>query len=771
MTADSLPARLVVGPMPCRSGGGRVVALFALLVVGVAQWAALCRAAEPEWRVPAGLERRVPWTNTQLTGRPDPPLPCVARQVFGAVPLKNPLYLIAEPAGVRGSRGGPERWLVVEQKGRVLAFPNTPDVRESSLFIEVPDHETYGLTFHPRYADNGWIYLFCNGPQSDPKQRFNRIVRYRVRDEAPFDCDRDSAQTIIEWESNGHNGGDLAFGPDGMLYISAGDGTTDSDTNLTGQKITDLVSGMIRIDVEHPEPGRQYAIPKDNPFLHIPDARGELWAFGFRNPWRIHFDPAGNLWCGDIGQDQYEMVELVTKGDNYGWSVQEGGNPFYLERQTGPSPIKRAAIVHPHSEARSITGGVTYRGTRLPGLQGAYIYGDYGTGKIWAARAEAGRVTEVREIADTPLQMLGFGLDAAGEIYLVDYGGHAIYTLDPAPPVPATAAPFPQRLSETGLFTNVARHEVAPGVLPYSVNAPLWSDGAHKERYFAIDGPGKIQFSRHGAWKFPEQTVLVKSFALEREVGQPQTRQWVETRLMILQQKEWVGYSYRWNEEQTDAELVEAAGATRDYEISDPAAEGGRRVQTWEYPSRAACMTCHSRAAGYVLGLQTGQLNRVHPYPGGAASQLAVYEHLGLLEHPQPTAEERAKDPEADARWPRFPEPYGSEGTLEQRVRAYLHSNCAHCHVEAGGGNAAMELNWKTSTDKARIVDVPPLHDKFGLSEPRLIAPGAPERSVLLHRLGKRGRGQMPPLASSIVDEQATRLLRQWIEQLEAAGQ
>jgi uncharacterized repeat protein (TIGR03806 family) len=308
-------------------------------------------------------------------------------------------------------------------------------------------------------------------------------------------------------------------------------------------------------------------------------------------------------------------------------------------------------------------------------------------------------------------------------------------------------------------------------VLPYSVNAPLWSDGAHKERYFAIDGPGKIQFSRHGAWKFPEQTVLVKSFALEREVGQPQTRQWVETRLMILQQKEWVGYSYRWNEEQTDAELVEAAGATRDYEISDPAAEGGRRVQTWEYPSRAACMTCHSRAAGYVLGLQTGQLNRVHPYPGGAASQLAVYEHLGLLEHPQPTAEERAKDPEADARWPRFPEPYGSEGTLEQRVRAYLHSNCAHCHVEAGGGNAAMELNWKTSTDKTRIVDVPPLHDKFGLSEPRLIAPGAPERSVLLHRLGKRGRGQMPPLASSIVDEQATRLLRQWIEQLEAAGQ
>ncbi|MCY2966015.1 MAG: PQQ-dependent sugar dehydrogenase, partial [Planctomycetota bacterium] len=255
-----------------------------------------------------------------------------------------------------------------------------PAVSERVTFVSIEDHDTYGMTFHPHYATNRFVYVFSNGPQSDPKERFNRITRFTVRNEAPFDCDPTSAHVIIEWASNGHNGGDMAFGPDGMLYASAGDGTTDSDTNLTGQKISDLVSGMLRIDVDHPAPGMNYAIPPDNPFLKIPGARGELWAYGFRNPWRIHFDPQGNLWCGDIGQDQYEMIELVQKGDNYGWSVMDGGHPFYLERERGPTPIQTAAIVHPHSEARSITGGVTYQGKRLEGLKGAYIYGDYGTG-------------------------------------------------------------------------------------------------------------------------------------------------------------------------------------------------------------------------------------------------------------------------------------------------------------------------------------------------------------------------------------------------------
>src|SRR3569623_2938427 len=219
------------------------------------------------------------------------------------------------------------------------------------------------MTFHPDYAKNRFVYVFSNGPNSAAEHKLNRVSRFVFSRDAPQACDPASVQIILEWESNGLYGGDLAFGPDRMLYISAGDGTSDSDTNLTGQKISDLVSGMLRIDVDHPAPGMSYSVPSDNPFLKLAEARGEYWAYGIRNPWRIHIDPQGHLWCGDVGQDQWEMVEIVRRGDNYGWSVVEGGHPFYLERMRGPHPFAEPVIVHPHSVARSIAGGVTYLGS------------------------------------------------------------------------------------------------------------------------------------------------------------------------------------------------------------------------------------------------------------------------------------------------------------------------------------------------------------------------------------------------------------------------
>ena len=693
------------------------------------------------------LERRIPFTTSRLVGSPDPPLPYRAQRAFPKLDFKHPLYITRQP--------GSDRLLVVEQSERILAFTNRADAAATNVFSFIRDHENYSVGFHPGYASNRFAYVFANGPQSSG-HKTNKIFRYVV-DRESLNCDDASRQLIIEWESNGHNGGDLAFGPDGMLYISAGDGTSDSDRNVTGQDITDIPSGVLRIDVDHPSPGRAYSIPQDNPFLNIPKARGELWAYGFRNPWRIRFDPEGHLWVGDIGQDLWEMIIVVQRGANYGWSVTEGGHPFRLQRQRGPTPIVAPTIEHPHAEARSITGGLVYRGHKLPKLRGAYVYGDYGTGRIWSARYREGRIEENELIADTPHQILGFGEDNSGELFYADYAG-AIYELEPSPPA-TQPNEFPRRLSETGLFVSVKEHRVQPGLIPYSVNAPYWSDGAHKERFIALPGDSQIEFSDNDTWKFPEGTVLVQSLALEMERGHPRSRKWIETRVLLFQQNEWAGYTYEWNDEQTDAVLTSAG--SRDFIIKDASAPGGRREQTWNLPTPTECLTCHSRQAGFALGMNTMQMNREHDYGSVTANQLSTLAHLGVFKN--------KRDGDFDdklAALPSLADPYDANAPLTNRVRAYLRANCSHCHTEAGGGNSSMEMR-AGKLEEMHIVDVRPQHDTFDLADSRIIAPGHPERSVMFWRLTHRGFGQMPPLAIATVDERAVRLFDEWIRSLE----
>jgi hypothetical protein len=351
---------------------------------------------------------------------------------------------------------------------------------------------------------------------------------------------------------------------------------------------------------------------------------------------------------------------------------------------------------------------------------------------------------------------------------------------------------------------------MAPGVIPYSVNSPLWSDGAHKERFLAIphkEGADmRIGFAHKGGWNFPDETVLVKSFALEATAGDPASRRWIETRFLTRQQGEWAGYSYVWNEEQTDAELVPAEGLDREYVQRVPRTRDdpdGLRKQVWHFPSRTECMVCHSRAANWVLGLTELQMNREHDYDGVTDHQFRVLEHLGLLKlgyeedavnflkddlkkqglpdddinqqvkqlrhkSGQRSAPETTMFAGSPDRYSKLPDPYDAREPLEKRVRSYLHANCSICHVEAGGGNAQMQLEYTTDLAKTGLIDVAPLHHRFNLADPRLIAPGSPERSVLLHRLSRRGpnTGQMPQLATNLIDLAAVRLFEEWIKTL-----
>lgn len=703
---------------------------------------------------PFGIERRTAWTNSHVIGSPNPPALYRTTNAFPQLKVHLPVAIANEP--------GSDRLLFLEHTspgagtGKLRRFKSDPTVTEAETLLELEDI-AYGLTFHPGFKTNGFIYIGGNGPANVDKKQ-TRIARYTIEREPPFRIDPKSKVVIIEWDSNGHNGGDMAFGLDGMLYVTSGDGTSDSDGNIAGQDLTKLTSKVLRIDVEHPAGGKQYSIPKDNPFLDVPNVRGETWAYGLRNPWRITVDrESGRIWVGENGQDLWEMARLLERGANYGWSVYEGSHPFNLQRQLGPTAVTKPTIEHSHSEFRSLTGGVVYYGRNFPDLRGAYTYGDWATGRIWGALHDGQKMIWHRELLDTAFAITGFGTDEHGELLVIDEGS-GFHHLEPVS-VKISTPKFPTKLSETGLFASVKKHQPNPALIPYSVNSPLWSDGASKERFIALPGTNQIEFTHNRAWGFPEGAVLVKTFSLDLKEGSPASRRRIETRLFTKQQNEWAGYTYQWNEAQTEATLVAAAGLDQRFTIRDAKAPGGVRQQTWHFPSRTECMVCHSRAVGFVLGLTEGQMNKTHDYGKVADNQIRVLEHLGVLRMNW-TEYERG----SSAR--KLADPYDAKADLNARARSYLQANCAHCHVEAGGGNSLMDLEFQTKPAQMKIFDVRPQHHTFDIADAKLVAPGHPERSVLLHRIAHLEAGHMPPLATSMVDREAVEFMREWIRQL-----
>jgi uncharacterized repeat protein (TIGR03806 family) len=699
---------------------------------------------------PYGLDKRVKWTTSRVVGSPEPPRRFRLVRAFPQVQFKEPVFMAQDPSS--------DRFMVAEYTpGLIYSFRPSDKTGKKDLFLDMK-RGISAFSFHPKYKENGYVFVFSHlDPKVKGKQQ-SRVSRFQLEPGSdPPKVRPDSETVIVEWPASGHNGGEAIIGPDGYLYITTGDGTSGSDRNDTGQSLDDLLSVMMRLDVDHPSAGRNYSIPKDNPFINVPGARPEIWAYGFRNPWRFSFDPrTGQPWVGDVGQDIWEMIELVSRGSNHGWSVMEGTHVFHPNAKRGPTPIVPPVVEHHHTEARSITGGYVYQGAKFPELRDYYLYGDYQYGKMWGFRYDprTKKVSAQEEIADTTVKMASFGMGRDGSFYAVDYDRGQIFELERQPPAPPQA-PFPRKLSETGLFTSVAKHEVAPGVIPYSINAPFWSDGAHKERFFAVPGDGKVTFHERNAWDFDDGTVTVKSFALDMEEGNPASRKRIETRIVVKQGERWVGYTYLWNDKQTDATLVEARGTDKTYTIKERS--GKTRKQVWHYPSRNECMFCHSRAAGFVLGLNTGQMNRAHNYGAQEDNQLRTLSHIGMFKKPL------EKTPST---YMAYPDPFLSGADLNQRAKTYLHVNCAMCHVSDGGGNSMIELGYRTPLARSHAVNEAPMHDTFGIADAKLIAPGDAQRSVLFHRVNVRGQGQMPPTSSNRVDEAGAKLLREWIDQM-----
>jgi uncharacterized repeat protein (TIGR03806 family) len=701
-----------------------------------------------------GLDGR-PSNTTCLAG--DPPSSTVSlavQRVFASLPsFTQPIAMLQEP-------GNSARWYVVEKTGAVRVFNNTPTVSTSSVFINLAsrlnsdptssndERGLLGMAFHPNYPTDPRVYFYYTG--TDPSLGLvDRVSQFRlVAGGTTLDPASELQLFNVDDPESNHNGGNIAFGPDGFLYIGIGDGGGGGDGHGTignGQLLTTLLGKMLRIDVSASSSTTTYAIPPSNPYAANPrcnlNGNGaancpEIYAYGFRNPWRWSFDRgSGQLWLNDVGQNTLEEVDLVTLGGNYGWRCFEGTNSF--SSTCGPNSASSIPPVAQYGRSLgfSTTGGVVYRGSAIPALHGRYVFGDFGSGNLWnIARDTAPTLTLTATGAlATGLSIASFAQDTNGEIYIVHLGG----TLHRLVQGTGGGRQIPSQLSATGCVNPAAPTQPASGLIPYAPNAPFYSDGAVKTRWLALPDGQRIVIDGSNDFVFPNGSVLVKNFSIGTTL--------VETRLFMRHSDgNWAGYTYEW---------AGGADATR--------VVGGKTVQvagqTWEFPSEAQCLQCHSAAAGRTLGLEIGQLNGDFGYPTGrTANQLTTLNSIDTLT-PALT--------QTPAQLPVIPDPFGS-APLGQRARAYLHTNCANCHRPSGPAPSDLDFRYTTALASTNACDITPTLGNLGITDARIIAPGSAARSVTVARVNRLGTDAMPPLARHMIDTAGVQLLTSWINGL-----
>ncbi len=526
-----------------------------------------------------------------------------------------------------------------------------------------------------------------------------------------------------------HAGGDIAFDSEGYLYASFGDGPLENTPSISRLDLDHLRGKVVRLNVAPGEP----LIPLDNPFVHLdPETtRHEIFALGFRNPFRMSYDPEQDaLWLGDVGAHSWEEINLVEAGHSYGWPLVEGPECFSAYPSCEAERFTPPVYSYNHRRGKSVTGGRVLRSPALEQLDGFYVFGDFVTGEIMAfdpATADTAPViplslTRVAGVTDFAQLEDGrlLALNAAGEVYLIEDSGG----------VPGDG--IPGQLADTGCFDELG--ELSSGFSQYDVAAPFWSDGLDKRRSVFVPSHSTVRVLPQGKLSFPEGTVLIKEF-----VSGGRT---VETRLL------WRTIEGTWRAA-TYAHRG-PVGAQRVTEGAEVPLEDG---SVWSVPPETSCFECHTEAAEIVLGAELAQLDREVSWRNRNLDQLQLWADLGYL---------GANVPDA---WS-TPAMALDSGDLEHDARSYLHSNCSGCHRPGAGGRARIDLRYFTPLTNTRTCDVPPeLHD-LGIAQPFLIAPGVPERSVLLARMEHSAEHRMPPVGVSRRDRQGLRLVSDWIQSL-----
>lgn len=770
-----------------------------LLVYEVRDQAGLASTATVNLTISAAA--RLPLDTSTMPAEP----PAQAIEVVDAFPgisFSQPIDVVSPP-------GETNRLFILEKGGDLELIPNLAapsktlflnldaivNGRTDEAFQTSSEQGLLGVAFHPDYATNRRFFIVYSVTVSGT--RYQRLSEFKASTGDPNAADTGSELVILQQlnDAGNHNGGDLHFGPDGYLYMSWGDEGGGNDQYDNAQFLDkDFWSSITRIDVDlevedytptdgtgsddanlppNPHPAivtdgsgnPRYEVPADNPWIgetsfngspvDPTETRTEFCAVGLRNPWRMEFDPlTGDLWIGDVGQGAWEEIDVLAPADvtarvNFEWAYREGDHdgPKWNQRPGGWPGGTPPVWEYGRSLGQSVTGGLVYRGTRIPSLYGLYLCADYSSGNIWAVDVSTQPATATRIAGEGGI--VGFGTDPSnGDVLMADINNGVIRRLD------ATTAEggFPDTLAATGLFADPVALTPNPGLVAYDINLPFWSDHARKSRWFGIPDPAPVfGYDEEGNWDLPEGTVWVKHFDLDLERGNPATARRVETRVLVRTATGSYGVSYKWNEAGTVATLADAAGENLSFEINDG---GGTVNQNWRIPSRAECLTCHAPQAGHALSFRTRQLNRDGAVAGISGNQLAALHVSGYL----------ASLPDTPETLPRHVAPDETDYSLEARARSWLAVNCAYCHNDLG----TVPANWDARAH-LKLFDTGLINGLPGgtLLDPadRLVVPGAEEHSVIVHRAAARnGYTRMPPLASSETDAVGIQLLVDWIE-------
>jgi glucose/arabinose dehydrogenase len=348
-----------------------------------------------------------------------------------------PALTFEMPVELTSPNDGTDRIFVLEQKGRIMAFPNRSDVKASTVFLDITkkvesggEMGLLGLAFHPNYKSNGYFYV--NYIRGNPRETV--VSRFKVSSANPQVAEPSSEEVLFHFSQpySNHNGGKIAFGKDGYLYVATGDGGSWGDPHNNSQDRKSWLGKMLRIDVNKPSGNRKYGIPADNPFRGNRDGyREEIFAYGLRNPWRFNFDyETGMLWAGDVGQNAVEEIDVIEKGGNYGWRIMEA-NQCYRSKDCNQQNLLLPiwSYLQGSDTGKSVTGGYVCYDRNLPELKGKYIYGDFVSGNIWALTYAGKRAVKNDLIANLDDGLSSFGEDSRKNLYVLAYGTGKVYKI------------------------------------------------------------------------------------------------------------------------------------------------------------------------------------------------------------------------------------------------------------------------------------------------------------------------------------------------------